>query len=413
MNPSSTSSQDQAERLLQQVRAVMDVQHFEGAGEGLPFLARFRGRLRIAPAEAYDRLEPHFARQGASLLLRQEGEFHSLLAIEEIKARPAGNPMINVLLFLATFATVLWVGMGYAEGYLQQTPAARQVPLIGRPLGLAVLYAASLLGILVAHEFGHYLLGRYHKTAVTLPYFIPFPGGLFGTFGAFIQLRSAPKNRRVLMDIGLAGPLAGMLIALPVLLIGLALSEVGPLPSRPAELGGTFLEGNSVLYLAAKLLVKGELLPAPVSYEGVSPLAYWLRNLAFGVGRPLGVPVPLGGQDVQLHPMALAGWAGFLVTGLNLIPVGQLDGGHVLYSLLGKRAARLVPLVILGLLVLSIVWNGWLLFAGLTFLMGRTHAQPLDDVTPLDSQRRALAIFGLILFVLIFTPVPIKLLAGA
>ncbi len=413
MNSSYPSSQDLSERLLPQVRAVMDVTHFEGSGEGRPFLARYRGRLKIDSDQAYDRLEPQFAREGASILLREEGEFHYLLAVEEIKARQAGNPIINVLMFLATFATVLWVGSGYAEGYLQQTPSARELPLIGRPVPLAVLYAASLLGILVAHEFGHYLLGRYHKTAVSLPFFIPFPGGLLGTFGAFIQLRSPPKNRRVLLDIGLAGPLAGMLIALPVVLIGLALSEVGPLPSRPAELGGTFLEGNSVLYLGAKFLVKGELLPAPASYEGVQPLYYWLRNLALGVGRPLGVPVPLGGRDVQLHPMALAGWAGFLVTGLNLIPVGQLDGGHMLYSLSGKRAARLVPVVILSLLALSIVWNGWLLFAGLTFLMGRTYAQPLDDITPLDSRRKAIAIAGLILFVLIFTPVPIKLLAGA
>ncbi|HLE05128.1 MAG TPA: site-2 protease family protein, partial [Anaerolineales bacterium] len=395
-----------------EVRAVMDVQEYESGATGSHFLATYRGKLRIESDQAYARLEPVFARAGSTILLRQEGETQILIAVEELKARKAGNPLLNVVLFLATFATVLFVGLSYAQAYLQQTPSARELPIIGQPLPLALLYAGSLLGILVAHEFGHYLMGRYHKTAVTLPYFIPFPGGLFGTFGAFIQLRSPPKNRRVLMDIGLAGPLAGLVIAVPVLLIGLALSQVTPLPSRPAELSGNFMEGNSLLYLGAKFLVKGELLPEPVDYLGVPPLTYWLRNLVFGVGGPAGVPIPLGGLDVQLHPMALAGWAGFLVTGLNLIPTGQLDGGHVLYSLLGRRAAILWPVIIAGLLGLTLVWNGWLLFAGLTFLMGRTYAQPLDDVTPLDGRRRGLAILGLVLFVLIFTPVPIVPLLG-
>jgi len=412
MSIAAPPAQGFAERLLPEVRAVMDVQEYESGATGSHFLATYRGKLRIESDQAYARLEPVFARAGSTILLRQEGETQILIAVEELKARKAGNPLLNVVLFLATFATVLFVGLSYAQAYLQQTPSARELPIIGQPLPLALLYAGSLLGILVAHEFGHYLMGRYHKTAVTLPYFIPFPGGLFGTFGAFIQLRSPPKNRRVLMDIGLAGPLAGLVIAVPVLLIGLALSQVTPLPSRPAELSGNFMEGNSLLYLGAKFLVKGELLPEPVDYLGVPPLTYWLRNLVFGVGGPAGVPIPLGGLDVQLHPMALAGWAGFLVTGLNLIPTGQLDGGHVLYSLLGRRAAILWPVIIAGLLGLTLVWNGWLLFAGLTFLMGRTYAQPLDDVTPLDGRRRGLAILGLVLFVLIFTPVPIVPLLG-
>ena len=412
MSVAAPPAQGFAERLLPEVRVFMDVQQYESGAADSHFLASYRGRLRTESHEAYQLLEPIFARAGSTILLRQDGETQILLAVEELKARKTGNPLVNVLLFLATFATVLYVGVSYAQGYLQATPAAREVPLIGEPLPLALLYAGSLLGILVAHEFGHYLMGRYHKTAVTLPYFIPFPGGLFGTFGAFIQLRSPPKNRRVLMDIGLAGPLAGLVIAVPVMLIGLALSQVSPLPSRTSELGGTFLEGNSLLYLGAKYLVKGALLPEPLDYRGVPPPIYWLRNLVFGVGGPAGVPIPLGSLDVQLHPMALAGWAGFLVTGLNLIPTGQLDGGHVLYALLGKRARVLWPVIIAGLIGLTLVWNGWLLFVALTFLMGRNYAQPLDDVTPLDARRRGLAIFGLVLFFLIFTPVPIVPLIG-
>jgi membrane-associated protease RseP (regulator of RpoE activity) len=208
------------------------------------------------------------------------------------------------------------------------------------------------------------------------------------------------------MDIGLAGPLAGLVVAIPVLLIGLALSEVGPLPAGSPQAAGTILEGNSLFYLAVKFLVKGELLPAPAEYGGLPPLLYWTRYILTGL------PTPLGGRDVSLHPMAWAGWAGLLVTGLNLIPVGQLDGGHALYALLGRRAGRIWPFVLVAMAGLTLVWTGWFLFAGLVFFFGRAHAQPLDDITPLDRRRRLVAVLGLVLFLVIFTPVPLRPLGG-
>jgi membrane-associated protease RseP (regulator of RpoE activity) len=263
-----------------------------------------------------------------------------------------------------------------------------------------ILFAVSLLAILTAHEFGHYFAARYHKTAVSLPYFLPFPS-LFGTLGAFIRLKQPPKNRRVLMDIGLAGPLAGLVVALPLLLIGLILSEIGILASDPQALGG--LEGNSILYLALKYLAKGELLPMPQSYGNLPPPIYWIRYFF------VGSPIPLGGRDVLLHPMAWAGWAGLLVTSLNLIPAGQLDGGHTVYVLLGKAARRLWPFLVGALVLLGFVWPGWYLWAVLVFTMGRTFATPRDDLTPLDPTRRAIAILGLVIFVLVFTPVPLRL----
>jgi membrane-associated protease RseP (regulator of RpoE activity) len=267
-------------------------------------------------------------------------------------------------------------------------------------MGGGAAFAASLLAILLAHEFGHYLAGRFHNTHVTLPYFIPFPLN-FGTLGAFIQLKEPPKNRRILLDIGIAGPIAGLLVAIPVVLLGLSLSEVSPIPAQMPQGQILQIEGNSILYLLSKYLIFGKLLPEPGSYGSLPPLLYWIRY--FFTGQPL----PLGGIDVMLHPVAWAGWAGFLVTALNLIPAGQLDGGHLLYVLLGRRATTLLPVILVALALLGLVWPGWWLWAFLIFMLGRSHAEPLDQITTLDPQRQAVAVLGLVIFILVFTPVPL------
>jgi membrane-associated protease RseP (regulator of RpoE activity) len=314
---------------------------------------------------------------------------------------------LHGLLALATFLTVLSTGLDYGESYALQNPTQN---LLGQPLALGLIYAGTLLGILAAHEFGHYWAGRFHKIAVSLPFFIPFPGGFLGTFGAFIRLKARPKNRRHLIDMGLAGPYAGLIVALPLLFIGLNLSTVTEvLIPRGAAIT---LEGNSLLYLAAKYLVSGELLPSPADYGNQNQIIYWLRNVFAGAGGQFGVPFPYGGRDVYLHPMAFAAWAGLLVTGINLIPAGQLDGGHSIYSWLGLRARRLWPFVVVGFVILIIVWQGWFFFAAIVFFMGRTYAQPLDDVTELDNGRKAAAILALIIFFLTFTPAPVILIPG-
>ncbi len=391
-----------AERLLPAVRQVMQVQQVSTGGERMPAAALFRGRLMMDSQEAYARLEPIFAREGTTLWFRSDGEDHLVIAAPgTIRVRPS-NPWVNLVLFAVTLLSVLLAGALYAYDGPMYADAGRLLAAILARWHRGIPFAASLLGILLAHEFGHYLAARYHKTAVTLPYFIPFPTSTFGTMGAFIQLKSPPRNRRVLLDIGLAGPLAGLVVAIPVLLLGLSLSQVGRLPSNPLEAVGQGIEGNSILYLAAKFVVTGQLLPAPLDYGGVSPFVYWLRF--FFLGRP----IPFGGTDVLLHPVAWAGWAGLLVTALNLIPAGQLDGGHVLYVLFGRRAARLLPVIVVALALLGTVWPGWWLWAVLILMLGRAHAQPLDDITPLDGRRRALAYLGLILFILLFTPVPLQ-----
>jgi membrane-associated protease RseP (regulator of RpoE activity) len=224
--------------------------------------------------------------------------------------------------------------------------------------------------------------------------------------GAFIMLKSPPTNRRVLLDIGIAGPLAGFLVAIPVLIYGLMTSPVQPLPTTFLPGQGISLEGNSIIYILAKLAIFHQFLPAPASFGNLPPWLYMLRYYL------LGFPVPLGGKDVLLNQVAWAGWAGLLVTGLNLIPAGQLDGGHALYVLVGQRARRLVPFIIVILVGLGFFWPGWFLWAGLIYFLGRTHAEPLDQITELDPRRKALAVLALVLFLLVITPIPL-LIVGA
>jgi membrane-associated protease RseP (regulator of RpoE activity) len=262
-------------------------------------------------------------------------------------------------------------------------------------------FSIALLTILLFHEFGHYLVGRYHKTAVTLPFFIPlpYPISIFGTFGAFIQMKEHPKKRRTLLDIGIAGPLAGLIVAIPILLYGLYLSPVDKLPIQFPV--GQILEGNSILYLLLKFIAKGQLLPQPFTFAGMNPILYWIRYFFTGT------PLPVGGLDVSLHPIAWAGWIGLLVTSLNLIPAGPLDGGHIMYVLLGRRTNKLLPFILFVLVALCFVTISWLFPILLIFLIGRFHVQPLDEITPLDPKRRALAVLGLIVFILVFIPVPL------
>ncbi|MEA2009049.1 MAG: site-2 protease family protein, partial [Chloroflexota bacterium] len=265
-------------------------------------------------------------------------------------------------------------------------------------LGQAFAFTASLLGILLAHEFGHYFAARRHGTAVTLPYFIPFPLNPLGTMGAFIRLQEPPKNKRVLLDIGLTGPLAGFIVAVPITILGLWLSPIEKLPALiPSGFG---FEGNSILYLLLKYLVHGEWLPLPASYGELAPILYWIRYFF------IGTPLPAGGLDVIIHPVAWAGWAGLFVTGLNLLPCGQLDGGHLAYVLLGRKANKILPFIVGALILLGLAWNGWWLWVFLILMFGRAHAEPLDQITELDPRRKFLARLGLVIFVLVFIPIP-------
>lgn len=278
-------------------------------------------------------------------------------------------PIVNLLLLAATLVTTTVAG-ALNEGVAPDDLAAHWTS--GLPFSL------TLMSILFAHEMGHYVVARLHGVVVTLPFFLPglplVP--LPGTFGAFIRLRSVPRNRRVLFDVGAAGPWAGVCIAIPAVIYGLHLSEIRPIP--PTLIGVEF--GDSLLF---KLLAR------------------WV------VG-----PIPYG-FDIILHPIALAGWFGLFVTVLNLLPVGQLDGGHVVYAMIGRGhrwIARGFLLFTVGIGFLG--WSGWFFWAVLMVMVGLDHPPTPDHETPLDPLRGIVGMLTLVLFVFTFIPVPIAWIEG-
>lgn len=263
-----------------------------------------------------------------------------------------------------------------------------------------LVYMGTVMGILLSHEMGHYLMARRNRVPASLPFFIPIPSvlGPLGTAGAVIVMRGNIRSRNALMEVGAAGPLAGIAVAIPLLLRGLSLSPVIPLP----EMG--YMEGQSLLYLALKWIAVGHI---PEGY------------------------------DVLLHPMAWAGWLGLLVTMINLMPIGQLDGGHIFYALWGRAHERVSRLFHRGLFLLGIgvmtyhglgAWNrgirgedlaaeamagaNWIVWGALLLLLFRRRGlgHPPTDDTDLSPRHRAAGIACLIIFALTFTPVPLKLI---
>ena len=394
------SALPQSEEIITRlVERVLRVDDRTWGSPKLGYLARFRGQLYGDSQVAYDQLTETLRPYEVTPLFRMEQDSHVVILVEGINHSTPSNPWVNVVLFILTLLSVLFAGALYGyEGPVTGDIFTDIMHILGN-LAKGWPFAVSMLGILLAHEFGHYLAARYHKTDVTLPYFIPFPFSPFGTMGAAIRLKEPPRNKRILLDIGVAGPLAGLVVAIPVLLIGLRTSQVQQLPDVFPP--GQAFEGNSILYLGIKYLVTGKWLPEPASFGGLNPLLYWVRYFFTGM------PMPKGGIDVTLNSVAWAGWAGLLVTALNLIPAGQLDGGHLIYVLLGRRARRLMPIILGALLLLGLVWSGWWLWAFLIFILGRAYAEPLDQITTLDPRRRSIAILGLIIFVLVLTPVPL------
>ncbi len=294
---------------------------------------------------------------------------------------------LHALLFLATFGTV-WMGGALVAGSPVTLPFVRDLGLLVPVLrdwfetlrpGLG--FAIALMGILLAHEAGHYVLAKRYGIDTSPPYFLPFPPmiNIIGTLGAFIRLRSPILDRRQLLDIGAAGPWAGFVVALLVLVVGLLQSEVVTQGTGPTS-----------QYIVASGLHL---------YLGDSPILAVIRR---GL---------MGDVTVAMHPLAFAGWIGLFVTMLNLLPVGQLDGGHVLYALVGDRQRTLAPLFFVAVLALSTVWEFWLVWAILVLLLGRgrlSHPAVMDRHRRLPRDRRWFGWGTLLLFVATFTPAPFQ-----
>lgn len=297
--------------------------------------------------------------------LRENRWVASLDGVERGSAR-GPFPLVNLILFLATLVTTMAAGAILARNEDLLTGIVR---LYRNPADIVsgISYAAALMAILGSHEMGHYLASKYHGVKATLPYFLPAPH-YFGTFGAFIRMQSPVPDRKSLFDIAVAGPLAGFAVAVPITLWGVSHSRFVPAPS-----GAQFGLGPSLLFLGIYRLTLG---------------------------------FPPGSGGIELHPLATAGWLGFFVTALNLLPIGQLDGGHLIYSLMQKRYRIVSWVTILVLLPLGYFWPGWIFWAALVSLIGLRHPAPLDSWTPLGKTRRWIGVLTLVIFLLTFTPVP-------
>ncbi len=387
MASTMTTPMTMLERLRRELGKLMRVEEFEILNAPDNLIA-FRGEVVGDKESAFERITQRFAEYGYTAMLRPGSDGrHEVLASKGVREEKEPKAWVNVALFLATFVTVLYVGAGNAlldAGVVVDpgSPEALLMPLTHLHLGAP--FAGTLMGILLAHELSHYFVARKYGSPVSLPYFIPMPN-LLGTMGAVITQQAPMRDRKALFDIGIAGPLGGLIIAVPLLILGLSLSSVGRPPTDLPPNVQILQEGNSLLYAALKYLVFGE----------------WL---------------PSNGRDVWLHPVAFAAWAGLLVTMINLIPVGQLDGGHVAYALLGRRSWTLgyVLIVVMG------VWGGalliggnpaggfWVMWGVLNLLLNRKHPPPLNDLIRVGSRRKAVGVLLLVIFILLLMPMPLR-----
>lgn len=273
-------------------------------------------------------------------------------------------PYLHIILFIITFLTTL------AAGALQKGVNVIKAPdriMEGLP------FAGTLMTILLCHEFSHYLSSKKHHTKATLPYFIPAPS-IIGTFGAFIKMKSPIITRKALIDIGASGPIAGFVVSVIACIIGLSMSEVVPL----SQVEGALSLGDSILFSFLSRVIKG-----------VMP-----EN-----------------HDVFLHPIAFAGWIGLFITSLNLIPIGQLDGGHIAFAILGERHRYLSIFLVGTLGIFGIFfWEGWALWALLMLILGIKHPPIIYWEVQLDPARRLVGILALIIFIITFIPSPFKLM---
>ena len=322
------------------------------------------GKIYEPLAKNVEAIKEYFDQRSYTALFEKQGGNHLIrfgTAMTQTTRKP--KPIINIILLVATIFTTLLVGSFNNGG----NPLANIKDLI-----LGIPFSLSIILILGSHELGHYLVARRQGVDATLPYFLPVPHPLVGTMGAFIRIKSIIPNRGALVKVGVAGPLVGFLVALPVTILGLRFSIL----QAVSETKGGISLGSSILF-------------------------HFLSKIFFG-----NIPE---GYDIMLHPVAFAGWLGFFVTALNLIPVGQLDGGHIAYAVFGKYRKIVTIIVIALMIVLGLLWPGWFFWAVLAIVLGLRHPKPQDDITPLGTKEKILALIGLLILILTFMPVPIPI----
>ena len=366
--PQVNPLQQVADRLAYELRDLFQVSGVRMRGQGL---IAFTGRLLYEPDSSFDEIQRRFRALGYTPTLRSENGEDLLVAQQGLLARAnTGNPLINLLLLIVTLFTTLAAGAALSGVNLVDALTSAAPLRVVAAIVAGLPFAGTLLAILGIHELGHYLAARYHKVSVTLPYFIPMPFNGIGTLGAFIALKSPMKNRKELFDIGIAGPLAGFAVAVPLLIVGVLLSPV----------------------------VRGGVSALTLDFVG-SSLFIDAVVAAFKT-------VPAGGT-LALHPVLFAAWLGVLITGINLLPVGQLDGGHIAYALFGRRAHTIARVAFLLLLLAGLTLSSnWFFWALLALIGGLRHPAPLNDLSRLGLVRRLIGYATIALFFLIIIPQP-------
>jgi membrane-associated protease RseP (regulator of RpoE activity) len=285
---------------------------------------------------------------------------------------------LHALLFLLTVGTTTLAGGCHYASYRLTSGGPPQALTLGDFIPGGFWYSLSILAILGAHEMGHYLMCRWHRIDATLPYFLPIPLPLTGTIGAFIRIREPFRTRRVLFDIGVAGPIAGFVVLVPMLFLGIAWSPAVSAPSDPEQLATAISMGEPLLFQLADRVVWGE------ATRG------W----------------------VNMHPLAFAAWFGLIATALNLMPFGQLDGGHIAYAVLGRRSTIISLATVAVAVALTFVSSSWYLVTGMMLLMlltfGPRHPSVLDEQEDLDPARIWIAVAAAVILIICFTPAPIE-----
>ncbi|MBO9308954.1 MAG: site-2 protease family protein [Chloroflexi bacterium] len=346
----------------------------------------FQGRLLADSEPTYPILLKRYSALGYTPLLRRKGNVDMVVLIEgTVQPRRINSPRwLHLALLLLTIITVTLSGAQF-QGIVLNLRALQRgnFESLVNVIQAGAPFALTLLLILGAHEMGHYLAARRHKVEVTLPYFIPFPFFLLGTLGAVIFIKSPLNNRKALFDVGISGPLAGFAVALIAYIIGLFLPPSGVNSLLLQGLGNERI-GMPILLQGLGDVLRPDLLQ---TYGGRN-----ISSLAVFVAR---------------QPVALAAWFGMLLTVLNLLPIGQLDGGHVMYTLFGEGAWTVALITFVGMIFIGLTsFPSLLFFALLAFLTGLRHPPPGDDITPLDNRRKLLGYATIVLFFLIGTATP-------
>ncbi|MDI6917208.1 MAG: site-2 protease family protein [Thermoplasmatales archaeon] len=360
---------DEIENIKRMVEKWFRVYDFR-VGEGFSV---FYCRINEATVENYfDGLVKEMKKMGCVPMLRKEKGEHAIYIVRKPRIKYRGA-WVNLLLLIATVFTTVIAGVFICVPYF-----GGKILSIKTIFYSFIFFSLPLIIILGVHEMGHYFAAKRHNVKVSLPYFVPLPPPfILGTMGAFISLREPIPNKKVLLDVGAAGPICGFLVAVPVTVIGLFLTNVYAVSApETGEMVHQYIMGSPLIYTFLSILVNSF------------------------------IPFKEG---IVIHPTAFAGWVGLFVTSLNLLPAGQLDGGHVFRSLFGEKSRYVSYTAVAFMIVLGLFYSGWFVFAFIILLLGVRHPPALNEVTELDMKRKLLGVFTILLLIICFVPVPMMM----